>query len=429
MLLREKAAHRIMCEVRIMQRGYLWNSLASMTTAISSIGVLLIVTRFAGNEVGANFSIAVAIINVLMNIGTMNALGYQISDVKEKFVFDTYFKQRCLSVALMVVSAFFYAIEKYGVGEKSFIIITYGIYKAINVFCEVFQGRYQQQGRVDIASELNFIKVLIPDSVLCIVMIISRNFLLAVSIAIIVETVTILVFNSIVWQNFSDDKAGKAVQIIHLTKEILPLFFSAFAAAYILNSAKYAINENMSSQFQLIYTILLLPATTVHMIAGFIYRPVLTVYANIWNEGKRKILAIKVLKTAAAILLITGIIVCVRELILIVLTWAYGVTKLREYGTIFGILLSAGGLNALNTFMSYVITIIRKQSYLYIINTVTFICALIIPDMFVARRGIFGAAFSYLGLMLVQMMSYFICFGAFALMIRKQKEREGRRYK
>ncbi len=429
MLLREKAVHCIMSEVRIMQKGYLWNSLASMMTAISSIGVLLIVTRFAGNVVGANFSIAVAIINVLMNIGTMNALGYQISDVKEKYVFNTYFKQRCLSVVCMVVSAFFYAIGKYGVGEKSFIIITYGIYKAINVFCEVFQGRYQQQGRVDIASELNFIKALIPDSVLCIVTIISSNFSLAIIIAIMVETITILVFNSIVWQNFSENKEGKAVHIIHLTKEILPLFFSAFAAAYILNSAKYAIDDNMSSQHQLIYTILLLPATTVHMIAGFIYRPVLTVYANIWNDGKREVLAIKVLKTAAAILLTTSIIVCVREIILTILTWAYGVTELREYGTAFGILLTAGGLNALNTFMSYIITIIRKQSYLYIINTITFICALIIPHIFVVRGGIFGAAFSYLVLMFVQMVNYFICFGVFAMMIKKQKEREGRRYK
>ena len=118
MSLREKAVHRIMREERIMQRGYLWNSLASMITAISSVGVLLIVTRFAGNEAGANLSIAVAIINVLMNIGNMNALGYQISDVKEKYVFDIYFKQRCLSVGLMVVIAFFYAIGKYGVGEK-----------------------------------------------------------------------------------------------------------------------------------------------------------------------------------------------------------------------------------------------------------------------------------------------------------------------
>ena len=414
-----------MREERIMQRGYLWNSLASMITAISSVGVLLIVTRFAGNEAGANLSIAVAIINVLMNIGNMNALGYQISDVKEKYVFDIYFKQRCLSVGLMVVIAFFYAIGKYGVGEKSFIIIAYGIYKAINVFCEVFQGRYQQQGRVDIASELNFLKVLIPDSVLCIATIISRNFSLAIIIAIMVELVTVWVFNSLVWRNFSQNKAGKAIQIIHLTKEILPLFFSAFAAAYILNSAKYAIDENMSNQYQLIYTILLLPATTVHMIAGFIYRPVLTVYANIWNEGKRKVLAVKVLKIVAAILLTTGIIVCVREIILIVLTWAYGVTELREYGTAFGILLAAGGLNALNVFMSYVITIIRKQSYLYIINTVTFICALIIPDIFVIKGGICGAAFSYLSLMLVQMMGYFICFGVFALMMRKT-ERAGK---
>ena len=59
----------------ILKRGYVWNSLASIITAMSSVSVLLIAARFAGEEAGADLSIAVAIVNVLMNIGHMNIMG------------------------------------------------------------------------------------------------------------------------------------------------------------------------------------------------------------------------------------------------------------------------------------------------------------------------------------------------------------------
>lgn len=410
MQLFERIKKGVLSEKYVLKKGYIWNSLASMITAVSSIGVLLIVTRFAGKEIGANLSIAIAIINVLMNVGHMNVIGYQVSDIREKYLFNTYFRQRCWSVSAMIVLATIYAFCKYGLGAKTEIIIAYGVYKGVNVFCELFQGRYQQKGRIDIASKLNFLKVLIPDAILCLLTIVSSNFMLAIGVAIFVEMIVIMVFNQIAWEIFRDGRKEPYKNILKLTKEVFPLFYSAFAAAYILNSAKYAIDNNMQSQYQLIYAVLLLPATTVHMIAGFIYRPVLTVYANIWNEGKYRVLASKIIKIIMAILACTVLIVVGKGIILKVLAWTYGLPEIKEYGFAFGILLLAGGVNALNVFLSYILTIVRKQGYLYTINTVTFLCAVTIPNSLVRRFGINGAARSYLMLMLIQMINYAICF-------------------
>lgn len=394
----------------ILKRGYVWNSLASMITAISSVGVLLIVARFAGEEAGANFSIAVATINVLMNVGHMNIMGYQVSDIGEKYTFSTYFRQRCCSVGMMIIIAIGVSYIKYGITEKTVIICLYCIYKAINVFCELFQCRYQQKGRVDIASELNFIKVFIPDVFLCIMIVVMRSLSFAIMSAILIELVIALGFNCIVWESFTSSKKEKAYKIICLTKEAFPLFISAFAAAYILNSAKYAIDSNLSAKSQLIYTILLLPATTVHMIAGFAYRPVLTIYAELWNEKKFKLLIKKIFNVVGVIVIGSLGMVIVRGIILSILSWAYGVKELCEYNMAFGLLLIAGGINALNVFGCYIITIVREQRYLYVINTLTFILSLVIPDFLVQGYGINGAAFSYLVLMIVQLLGFLSCF-------------------
>lgn len=410
----------IMDNTRVMKRGFLWNSMASIITAISSICVLLIITRFVGKDAGANLSIAVAIVNVLMNIGHMNIMGYQISDIKEKYVFNTYLKQRCYSVTVMILIAFFYSYVKYGISEKMIIVCLYNTYKAVNVFCEVYQSRYQQRGRVDIASELNFIKVLLPDVTLCIVSMIYQSLLVGIIGAIIIEILTIYLFNCLVWKGFSDSKESENTKVFNLTKEAFPLFISAFATAYILNSAKYAIDNNMSAQYQLLYTVLLLPATTVHMIAGFVYRPILTLFANIWSEKKHKELIKKVLVIVGIILLCTFGIILIRDFILSILAWAYALAELKQYSFAFGILLMAGGANALNVFFCYLITIIRKQKYLYIINGITLGVSLVLPELLVNRNGINGAALSYLLIMIIQICGFIF---SFVLSVIKEKNR------
>lgn len=400
----------ILNDTDIMKKGYLWNSFASIITAVSSMGVLLIVTRFAGDSAGANLSISIAIVNVLMNIGHMNIMGYQISDVNEKYAFNTYFKQRCCSIGIMLITALGISAVKYGMTEKALVVVAYGIYKAINVFCELFQSRYQQKGRPDIASELNFMKVFLPDIFLCFIVILLRNLLLAILCAALMEIIILYAFNSIAWNGFISERKEKVEKVICLTKESFPLFFSAFTATYILNSTKYAIDNNLSAESQLIYTILLLPATTVHMIAGFAYRPVLTIYAEFWNKKKYKLLAEKILKIIGIIVVGSFLVIIIKGGILSILSWAYGVKELCEYDVAFGLLLIAGGVNALNTFLCYMITIVREQKYLYIINMITFVVSLMCPNIMVQRNGINGAAFSYLILMLVQFVGFVICF-------------------
>lgn len=390
-------------EKRIKQSGFIWNIFSSVITALSSVLVLLVIKRFIGMEAGAVFSIAVAITNVLINVGNMNVIGYQISDVLETFSFQTYLRLRRLTVAIMLLCSLGYIIVKSYTLNKSFVVLLYCIYKAINAYCDVYQGRYQQKGRVDIASKMQFFKVLIPDTVLCIAAIFTKNLMLSVGLAVVVEFLFMQVFNWLIFEQYQDKNRESFSRVLELMKRCMPLFFSAFTTTYILNSSKYAIDALLENQFQVYYTVLLLPATTVHLVISFAYRPLITDYAILWEKGECR----KFKKSVNIILLMIVILACLlvlmgKRFFLPIMAWLYGINELKEYAMAFNFLLIAGALNAMNVFLCFIITILRKQKHLFLIYGITFIGSLMIPKSLVKNFQINGAAFSYLVLMLIQ---------------------------
>lgn len=404
------------------RNGFVWNALSSLITALSSVLLLMIVKRFAGIEIGAYYAVAVAVANVLINIGNLNVIGYQISDVKETFSFAEYLLLRKTSVFFMIVIAAIYVfLHDYDV-VKSMVVFLYCVYRGIYAYADVYQGRYQQKGRVDLAGKLQFFKVLIPDAALSICVILHCRIEVALIVGIIVGIFFLKLYNK---KNFLDfdnrEESANRYKCALLFKQCLPLFFNAFATTYIMNSSKYAIDKILSDEMQVYYSILLLPVTTVHMIAGFVYRPVITEYANIWNQGKVIMFSRNVWKITSIILGGTLIIVGVAcPIILPILKWLYAANELAEYKKVFIILLVAGGMNALNTFFSFVLTIMRLQNHMFWIYGCSFILALVLPDLFVVRHGIEGAAISFLLLLSIQLGLILIIY-AYGMLTEKRK--------
>ncbi len=389
--------------------GFIWNMLSSVMTAASSVILLMIVKRSVGVELSANYSVAVAVANVLINIGHLNGFGYQISDVTEKFSFQTYLFLRKITISVMLlVSVAYVLIQDYD-AIKSLIIFLYCAYRAVYAYADVFQGRYQQKGRVDLAAKLQFYKVLIPDFLLAIMVMVFQNVCVAISSAMCAELIYLLIYNRKYQFLLQGTEKVKAQYCCQLLLQCMPLFFSAFITTYILNSSKYAIDKLLESQAQVYYSILLLPATTVHMIASFVYRPLLTEYAEDWKKREIKKLRNRIGKVMLIIIGgITFVEVVAIPMILPVLEWLYAAPELESYAIPFLIMLLAGGLNAIITFLTFVITIMRQQGSMFWIYVVTFTVALILPEFLVQKYNFIGAAISFLVLATIQLLLLFI---------------------
>lgn len=394
--------------------GYIWNILSSLVTAISSILLLMVIKRSIGVDASSDYSVSVAIANVLINIAHLNSIGFQISDIRELYSFNTYLKLRRITVAIMLLVAVIISFIQSKTFIKGVTIFLYCLYRSIYAYVDVYQGRYQQKGRVDIACKLQFYKVLVPDFVLAIIVIVLKDLILAIVIASLSEVILLFFYNKCNLKHFEDFQNVRLKQCLQLFKQCMPLFFSAFTTCYILNSPKYGIDRILNSVDQVYYAILILPATTVHMLASFMYRPMLTEYSSQWEQKRYHYFMKKVLYLCFFMLIITlGVISVGIPIILPLLSRLYGMKELKNFGFEFAILLCAGGLNALNTFLGFIITIIREQFHMFWIYGTTFFISLFLPDFLIRADGIKGAASSFLFLMLIQtaliVMVFFTC--------------------
>lgn len=387
--------------------GYFWNILSSSIAAVSSILVLAVVKKELGIDTSAIYAMAVAVTNVLINIGYLSINSYQIADINERYSFNDYFKLRKISVALMIaLSALLVWARSYN-ADKRFIIFFYTIYKAIFVYYEVYQGRLQQIGRPDRAFCIQFYKILIPELTLCIAIVASKNLLFAILLASLMEILIIIIFDlfnrELMAIRRQTDK-GKRINILYsLIKEIFPLFISSIVTAYVLNASKYAIDKYLKNDMQVYYTVLLLPATTIHMLAGFFYRPVITIFATQWINNEISIFKKNVSKILFIILIVAILILFIgKPLLLPILGRIYSIDDITKYWVEFNILLVAGMCNAMNIFLCYIITILNKLSYLYIVYGISFISSLFLPNILVDNLGLIGAVIAYFILVLFQ---------------------------
>lgn len=401
--------------------GFVWNALSGIAAAVSSVLLLMIVRRAAGIDAGAEFSVAVAVANVLINIGTLNNTGLQVSDVTEQFRFPAYRALRAAAVFAMMAAAVVNDAARSYPASEGRIVLTYCLYRSVYAYADVYQGRYQQKGRMDLAGKLQFFKILVPDFLLAVCVILNKKIAEAVMLAAIVQILLLFVYNRKYFEPFKDDGHLDISECRELFYQSVPLFISAFASAYILNSSKYSIDRMIDHQAQVFYTVMLLPATTVHMLAGFVYRPMLTEYSILWNQKQLRDFVKKVHKIFAWMLAVAVGMELVSGFVLLpLLEWIYDISGLSGYRTEFGILLMAGALNAANIFLSLIITIMRMQSKLLIAYGVTFAASLVLPDVLVSIYGISGAAVSFLLLMLLQAI---LTYGIFCRgILRRQEE-------
>lgn len=399
-------------DAKIDRNAYIWNSLAGIATAFSSVIMLIIITRVLGVQFAGIYSMAVAVSTVMMIIGSFNIYGYQISDVNGKYQFSTYLTVRIFTAILMMILSIAYILIKGYTADKAIIIFSFCVYKMIDTIVDVFCGLYQQKKRMDISSKLSFCKVFLPDITMAILICTVNNLVFSIVIAFMVEAVVILVFNKYALH------LGKEKLVLQkdlkkcysLIKEVFPLFLGAFMNAYIMNASKYAIDAYLSENLQTYFNVILLPATTIHLFSGFIYRPLLTKIAIFWENKNSNNYKNICFKMFGAIIFISITFIFLGSFLgLPLLELLYGL-ELEPYKQSFMVLLIAGSFNAFNVLFCFLITIMRSQGKLILTYGITFLLALILPGYFTRTWGIQGAAMAYLLLMLIELICFVVLY-------------------
>ena len=184
-------------------------------------------------------------------------------------------------------------------------------------------------------------------------------------------------------------------KIFDLGQILLPLTISNYIRMYVVNIPKYTIDLYLSTEIQTYYSILVMPAMIINLLAEIIFAPFIPRLAEYW-EFDTLLFNKMIVRQLLMILGITGCTVAGGWIIgLDLLSLAYSV-DLSSYMVPLFFLLSAGGFNAASLFMSLVLTVQRKQKATVVIYFIITVIALMISKSVVLNFGIMGASFIYL---------------------------------
>lgn len=393
----------------IKRSSYTWNAVNAIVSAMQSPIILMVMARTNGIYDAGVFSIAFAVANLMLYIGLYGLRRFQSSDINEKYSYGEYHGMRIISTLAMFLASVAYGL--YGVwfnsynGEKFFVVLLCCFVKCCQAYSDVYHGRMQQKGRLDVATKSSSIRYALELIIYCIALVITRNLIVS-TIAFAAASIVGLFITTVNagrdFGKYKPDFNGKKIK--GLAFEGFPLFASLFLNAYISNAPKYAIDAYLTEEIQAIYNMIFMPAFVVMIMANFIFNPILTTYAELWlAETRREYKQLKkniirqifvIAGLTVAGLLISFFLGCP------ILSLVFGV-DLSDYKLALCIVMLGGGALAYSTFFSTILTIMRKQNLLLVCYLIVSIGAKLLSGVMVTHFGVVGAAALYGILMLV----------------------------
>lgn len=392
---------------------YIWNILGSMSNALLSVLILMIVTRTLNNLNSDIFSLAWSISQLMATVGTFQVRMYQATDVSGKYDFRQYFLFRVFCLIIMIISSCAYVVYlKYNF-YKSLIIVLICIFKAIDCFADVYEGWFQQKERLDLSGKAQTARVVACLITMSFVAILTKDLLWICIGIILAYLLCFYIFDIRIYKLlFSVKRNEKPVYEkkwgIHLFISTLPLFINSFLAMSIINMPKMSVDSAISNGLlqngsQSIYNVIFMPASFLTL-AYIVFRPLITRMAIYWEDMEYK----KFLQILSKIFGILFIF-CIPVVFICywigcpILSILYGI-NLNGFELDLAIIMIGGCLYTFSCILDNALVVIRKQYALIIAYVFTYIVCKLLSDKLVFIKGINGAALTYL----LSMCAFFI---------------------
>ncbi len=399
----------------VKRSSYVWNAINAMLSAAQCPVILIVLNRTNGTNDAGVFSIAFAVASLMLYVGLYGLRRFQASDVLEKYSFRQYHGMRFITCTAMILASIAYCI--YGMifndysMEKFLVVFIVCLLKVIQAYSDVVHGRMQQKGRLDIATKCSSVRYVAEMAAYCVVLVLTKDLLLASFVCLGVSILVLWLTTMNAGRDYCQYKPEFSRDKIRLLSlEGFPLFASLFLNMYIGNAPKYAIDAYLTDDVQAIYNFIFMPAFMVGLLANFIFNPILTSYAELWQSGsveKLRKLSGLIKRQCLVVLGITFAGLAVAYTVGIPLLGFIFSEDLGPYRMELCVVMAGGGMLAYSTFFSTVVTIIRRQKEMFVCYGVCAVAARVLSGFLVVHDGIMGAVSLY-GLIMT-LLSVMLC--------------------
>ena len=403
----------------VMRDSYIWNTLSASIYAMQSAIVLIVITHTTGLEDAGIFSIAYAVASLMYYIGEYGVRKYQVSDINEEMSFTDYHSHRIVACVLMLAVSLGYVANGYlrlGYSPyKAYIVLVICLTKVVEAYSEVYFGRFQQVGRLDVSAKTNFYRIMVGVIGCIIALIVTKDMAVSMTVWLVLCVFALLTSNILVYKDFGTfELKFRWDKIKRIFIECFALFAGYFLLLYVGNAPKYAIDACMSDVDQACYNFIFMPVFAIGMFANFIFNPILVKLAHRWDENKINVFTRIVVRQIFVIFGITLLAIAVALTIGPPILGILFNADLADYKTDLAILMIGGGMLALVNFFAVVVTVMRYQKHLITGYVVLAVAAWFMANRVVRTYGIRGATVLYtilmalLALIFAGLMFYFI---------------------
>lgn len=392
---------------------YIWNLLGNLAAAGVSVLYLMLVSRVLTAEQADVFSLAYAVGNMWVVLGLFQVRNYQGTDVRQMHRFSSYALARLLTTSFMLLTLYPYLLV-YQQTHYFDIYLYVILYRACDVWSDLFQGLFQQKGRLDLAGKGMVGRYLGSVLLFALALVIFKNLALALLLLFIFNFLVVWVYD---WQRakalletkvtpfFSLAQGRDALRILQAS---FPLFVSGFILVDIFNAPRRAFALGVAEGsfppgIQRDYSVLFMPVFFMSLCI-LVVRPLMTQLAQHWvarenqqfNQIVRRLVGLVLLGGAA-------VTVLAYSLGAPILGWLFGLDLLSYRGTL-AIFVFSGGLYALAIILENILTIFRRQKHLLLIYLLMLLTSKSLTPYLVVRYQLLGAAWSFCAVMLVFVM-------------------------
>ena len=410
---------------------YIWNIVGSLTNAMFSVVILMLVTRSLDEGQADIFSIAWSISQLMVIIGTFQIRTYQATDIKGKYNFQQYLVFRIITIAIMMLSSLIYVFIKGYDGYKITVVMIMCAIRAVEALADVYEGWFQQKERLDLAGKSITYKILISVVVFGATLIVTKDLLISSLMLLMCYIFAFVLYNirySRVVEGIKTCQGTRKVGkwLVELAVEGLPIFINAFLIMSIMNAPKMAIDaaiekDIMSDGVQTAFNILFMPASFINL-AYIVFRPMITKMAIAWNTGKPKQLVSILIKIELCLVGIGSFILIGSAILGIpLLSIFYGI-DLSSYKAHLLIIIAGGCFYTFASVFDNALVAMRKHPFLIVAYVLTWVYVQIIADKMVVSFGVMGASLAYTTSMLLFFVITIIIFVVCFIKLVKKKE-------
>ena len=270
-------------------KSIMYNTIGSFTYLLCQWLMTFIVVWVSGYKTAGILSISMSVATTFAVIATFNMRNYRSSDLKSKYSEKTYLITRLITSILAVVITLTYSIIKNFNLFQLLCINVFMLYKVTEAIVDVLHGTLQKKWRFDIIGKSFFCRGIILIILFYSGLKITNNLLLTLLITTIFTYIFIFVFDiknyKKVVHTYGDYKKRYTLQLLI---QCVPMVIYGLLFSYISLYPKIIVENYLGAEQLGYYASVSTPALIIQVAATFIFTPLLSLFAEYYQNREYK---------------------------------------------------------------------------------------------------------------------------------------------